>query len=515
MNNDTMKIKLKIALALVVFVWTGFGCQAQNRPNIVIILADDLGYGDVHCNNPEFGRIPTPNIDRLAGKGMRFTDGHSSSAVCSPSRYTLLTGRYHWRSRLQKGIVDMWEQPLINEDRLTIAGLARQAGYRTAAIGKWHLGWDWPIAEEDRLHFTNIGPFEGVTSGDRMLRSPATEEDRQAWERTFAKPLGGGPTKVGFDTYFGTDVPNWPPFCFIENNRTVGIPTELLAGGQVAINQASFQGPALKEWDLKQILPVLTKRATDFIAAHARDKQPFLLYFSLTSPHTPLAVTDEWKNKSGLKNAYADFVVQADDVVGRVLAQLTASGVEDNTVVMFLSDNGCGAYIGVKELAAQGHAVSGPFRGYKGDVWEGGHRTPFIIRYPGVTQPGSVCDELVLQADIMATLSEIFNTRLPDNAGEDSFSLLPLLKGSRKPIRESAIVCRWDGVQAIMYGHWKLIFTPEPELYNLASDVGETKNVAAENPELVTKMLTMRKKMVADGRSTPGSRQENDVEVKL
>jgi arylsulfatase A-like enzyme len=289
----------------------------------------------------------------------------------------------------------------------------------------------------------------------------------------------------------------------------------LLASDQVAINQASFQGPALKGWDLKQILPTLTKRATDFIATHAKDKQPFLLYFPLTSPHTPLAVTNEWKNKSGLNNAYADFVVQTDDVVGRVLDQLTVSGVEDNTVVIFLSDNGCGAYIGVKDLAAQGHKVSGPLRGYKGDVWEGGHRTPFIIRYPGVTKPGSVCDELVHQADIMATLSEIFNTRIPDNAGEDSFSLLPLLKGSLNPIRESAIVCRWDGLQAIRYGKWKLVFNPEPELYNLENDIGETKNLAAENRELVIKMSAMRKKMVTDGRSTSGPAQQNDVEVKL
>lgn len=510
-----MKITLKTWITLLFFGLFSFNSYSQTRPNIVIILTDDLGYGDVQCYNPQRGKILTPNIDRLAATGMRFTDGHSSSGICSPSRYTLLTGRYHWRSRLQKGIVDMWEQPLITPDRLTIAGLARQAGYRTAAIGKWHLGWNWPIDPDNRSHFTDIGPFEGKSASGKALKSVATEKDRAAWSKTFGKPITGGPTDVGFDRYFGTDVPNWPPFCFIENDRTIGIPSELLGKNQVDINQASFQGPALKDWNLEEILPTLSSRATSFIAEQAQAKQPFLLYFSLTSPHTPIAVTDDWKNKSGLNNDYADFVMQTDAVVGQVLDEVKARGVADNTIVFFLSDNGCGPYIGVKELEAKGHFVSGPLRGHKGDVWEGGHRTPFIVCYPGVAKAGSVSDQLVLHSDVMATLADIFDKKLPDNAGEDSFSLLPLLKGSKKAIRKNGVACRYDGLQAVRMGSWKLVCSTDPELYNLAEDIGETRNVASENQKLVGDMMALRKKLVSDGRSTPGVSQQNDVEVNL
>ncbi|MEX2235879.1 MAG: arylsulfatase [Cyclobacteriaceae bacterium] len=510
-----MKITLKTLIPFLFFGLLAFNSYSQTKPNIVIILADDLGYGDVQCYNLQRGKIPTPNIDRLAASGMRFTDGHSSSGICSPSRYTLLTGRYHWRSRLQKGIVDMWEKPLITPDRLTIASLAKQAGYRTAALGKWHLGWNWPIDPEDRSHFTDTGPFEGQSRNGTALKSVATEDDRAAWKRTFAKAITGGPIELGFDSYFGTDVPNWPPFCFIKNDRTVGVPGELLGRNQVDINQASFQGPALEGWDLEQILPTLAARATTFIAEQVKAKQPFMLYFSLTSPHTPLAVTDNWKNKSGLNNSYADFVMQTDAVVGEVLDELKANGVEDNTIVFFLSDNGCGPYIGVKELETLGHFASGPLRGYKGDVWEGGHRTPFIVRFPGVTKAGSVSDQLVLHADVMATLANIFDKKLPDNAGEDSFSLLPLLKGSKKAIRKNGVACRYDGLQAVRMGSWKLICTTDPELYNVAEDIGETRNVAAENQKLVIDMLSLRKKLISDGRSTPGAIQQNDVEVNL
>lgn len=493
-------------------IGAGLSCWSQTRPNIVIILADDLGYGDVQCYNVDRGKIPTPNIDRLAQKGMRFTDGHSSSAICSPSRYTLLTGRYHWRSRLQKGIVDMWERPLITPERLTIAGLAKQAGYHTAAIGKWHLGWNWPITPEDQPHFTDIGPFEGNTGNGSAPRSAVTQKDREAWARTFSKPITGGPTSLGFDTYFGTDVPNWPPFCFIKNEHTVGIPDELLGRGHVNVNQASFQGPALKDWDLEKVLPTLAIHATSYIRQQARAGNPFLLFFSLTSPHTPLAVEGQWKNKSGLHNEYADFVMQTDDVVGQVMDALKANGIDDKTMVIFLSDNGCGPYIGVKDLETRGHFASGPLRGYKGDVWEGGHRTPFIIHYPGITK-GDISDALVLQADIMATLAEIFDITLPDNAGEDSFSLLPLLNGSKRSVREHAVACRYDGLQSVRQGSWKLICTKTPQLYNLAHDIGETTDLASENPDVVRKILALQTGLISNGRSTPGPMQKNDVTV--
>jgi len=488
----------------------------SSRPNILIILADDLGYGDVHCYNPQRGKIPTPNLDRLAAEGMRFTDGHSSSGVCSPSRYALLTGRYHWRSRLQQGIVPVWGAPLVAPDRLTVAGLARQHGYRTACIGKWHLGRDWPITQEQQAHFTGLG---GKAGGGGEVSTSIIDAHRATWKDVSPRPITGGPTTRGFDEYFGTDVPNWPPYCFIENDRTVGIPSELLPVDKLAKNQASLQGPALTGWQLETVLPTVGDRAAAFIHRQATAKQPFLLYLPLTSPHTPLAVNKEWLGKSGL-NLYADFVMETDAVVGRVLEALRQSGAAQNTVVLFTSDNGCAPYIGVDELEAKGHFPSGPLRGYKGAAFEGGHRVPFIVRWPGVVKPGAVCDQLVHQADLMATLADILGAKLPDEAGEDSFSLLPLLKGSDRPVREHAVSCASSGVPGLRRGPWKLILERDPEsktsvhLYNLDTDIGERTSLAAERPELVADMHALMERLITDGRSTLGKKQINDVEVR-
>jgi arylsulfatase A-like enzyme len=487
-----------------------------NRPNIVVVFADDLGYGDVQCYNPDRGKIPTPQIDRLAAQGMRFTDGHSSSGVCSPSRYTLLTGRYHWRTRLQGGIVGLWGAPLIAPDRLTIGGLAKQHGYRTACIGKWHLGWDWPIPAE------RAALFKEKPQG----QANASDEQRAVWREVFSQSIAGGPTTRGFDSYFGTDVPNWPPFCFIDNDRTVGIPSEFLPQRLLQNNQASNQGPALRDWTLEPILPALGDRAAQFIEREAKTSEPFLLYMPLTSPHTPLAVNDAWKGQSGL-NLYADFVMETDAVVGRVLDALQASGAADNTLVVFTSDNGCAPYVGAGELEQQGHYPSGPLRGYKSDVWEGGHRVPFIVRWPGVVQPASVCGQLVQQADLMATFADILGAKLPDTVGEDSFSLLPLFQGRDKPVRDHAVNCSMSGVPGLRQGPWKLILAPgsggwtkdgdatQPvQLYNLADDLGETKNLAADQPERVAEMKSLLDRLIADGRSAPGAPQKNDVEVR-
>ncbi len=485
-------------------------------PNILIILADDLGYGDVQCYNPQRGKIPTPNMDRLAREGMRFTDAHSSSGVCSPSRYALLTGRYHWRSRLQQGIVNVWGTPLIAPDRLTVAGLAKKHGYRTACIGKWHLGRDWPITEQQRKYFTGFG---GQAGGGGQVSTIATEAHRAVWREVFSQPIPGGPTTRGFDEYFGTDVPNWPPYCFIENDRTIGIPSELLPADKLRTNQASLQGPALRDWQLEAILPALGDRAVAFLRRAAAAKQPFLLYLPLTSPHTPLAVNRQWLGKSGL-NLYADLVMETDAVVGRVLEALRETGAAENTFVLFTSDNGCAPYIGAKELEAKGHFPSGPLRGYKGDVFEGGHRVPFIVRWPGVVKPGRVCGQLVHGADLIATVADILGTKLPDDAGEDSFSLLPLLKGEDKAVREHAVSCASSGIPGLRRGPWKLILQPDPktktsvQLYNLDADIGEQTNLAGEKAERVAEMRALMERLITQGRSTPGAKQKNDVEVR-
>jgi arylsulfatase A-like enzyme len=437
---------------------------------------------------------------------MRFTDGHSSSAVCSPSRYTILTGRYPWRTRLKSGIVGLWGAPLIAADRMTIGRLARQHGYRTACIGKWHLGWDWPIPQDSKRFFVR----------PKRNDATATDQHRAAWRAVFSKPIAEGPVTRGFDVYFGTDVPNWPPYCFIENDRTVGIPSEFLPARLFRNHQASQQGPALQDWTLEPILPALGERAAKFIERASQTPQPFLLYMPLTSPHTPLAVNQQWKGKSGL-GVYADFVMETDAVVGQVLEALEKSGAADNTLVIFTSDNGCAPYIGVKALEQQGHYPSGPLRGYKSDVWEGGHRVPFIVRWPGVVKADSVCDQLVHQADLIATFAEILGTQLPDGAGEDSFSLLPLLRGHDRPVREHSVSSSIRGVPSVRDGPWKLILNPGSggwtagggghpvQLYNLAEDLGETKNLAADQPERVANLKALLQRLTADGRSRPGT----------
>lgn len=520
-----MKPILPILTAFLFLSSQAFSAAA-GKPNIVVILADDLGYGDLKCYNPERGKIPTPQIDRLATQSMRFTDGHSSSGVCSPSRYSLLTGRYHWRTRLQVGIVSVFGEPLIAPDRMTIGTLAKQQGYRTAAIGKWHLGWDWPITKEQRA-LLQSPKKAGKDDEAKPEKGPTVATGNQVdfWRGFFAKPIAGGPTTRGFDSYFGTDVPNWPPFCFIENDRTIGIPSEFLPASDIGGNRASQQGPALKDWQLENILPTLGERAEEFITDAAKRPEPFLLYLPLTAPHTPLSPVDAWKNKSGL-NTYADFVMQTDATVGRVLDALEKSGAADNTLVIFTSDNGCAPYIGAKELEEKGHYPSGPLRGYKADAWEGGHRIPFMVRWPGTVKPGSLCHQLVEQSDIFRTLADVLGIKLPDNAGEDSFSMLPLLQGEEKPIRENAVSASSSGLPAVRLGDWKYIPGPgsggwgtggdqsQPvQLYNLADDLGETKNLAAAMPEKVAEMKAMLEKVITEGRSTPGAAQKNDVEV--
>lgn len=469
----------------------------KSKPNIVFILADDLGYGDVHCLNPKRGKIPTPNIDRFASQAVTFTESHSGSAVCSPTRYGVLTGRYSWRV-LTRGIVGLYGTPLITPDRLTVPGMLSRNGYHTGAVGKWHLGWDWP---------------------------------RQGKQVVFDKPIPGGPTARGFDYYFGVDVPNWPPYCWIENDRLQGNPTAHL--GVVGKNINSKAGPALPGWKFEPILPTITDKACQFIQQQAKSDKPFFLYFPLTSPHTPLSPTEEWKGRSGL-NIYADFVMETDAMIGRVLDTIDKAGIAENTLVIITSDNGMAHYAGSAELEAKGHYPSGEFRGYKADAWDGGHHVPFFARWPGVTSPGTTCRQLTCHTDLLATCAEIVGAKLPDSAGEDSVSILGLLKGLDKPIRESVVHHSISGKFAIRHGKWKLLLCggsggwgkpndteakkrnlPDVQLYDMQADIGEQENLQDKHPEIVAKLTAMLKQSVTAGRSTPGAPQNNDVPVDI
>jgi arylsulfatase A len=487
--------------------------SAEGLPNMVMIYADDLGYGDMHANNPSRSRIPTPNMDRLCREGMRFTDAHSSSGVCSPSRYTLLTGRYHWRTRLQSGIVDLWGAPLIAAGRLTLPGMLKQRGYRTGCVGKWHLGWDWPLADGERV----------LLNGAKNDR--ATPRQREVWGRLFSQPIPGGPVTRGFDVYFGTDVPNWPPFCFIEQDRTVGIPSEFLPEPLFAKNQATRQGPALAGWTLEPILPAVGRRAVEFVLESALSDAPYFLYLPLTAPHTPLAVSAEFQGRSGL-GVYADFVLETDAWIGRVLDAVDQTGERDRTLVVFTSDNGFAPGSGADELERAGHYPSGGLRGYKADVWEGGHRVPFVVRWPGVVRPGSVSGALVHQADLMATCAAVIGYALPPDAGEDSVNLLPLWQGEVGSVRSHAISQSSGGLLSVREGDWKFIpgrgsggwakgGDHQPaQLFNLSTDPGEEDNLYVSESMRVEKMTALLRSLVESGRSTPGPAQANDVPVR-
>ena len=472
----------------------------RKYPNVVFILADDMGYGDLACQNPE-SKIPTPNLDRLAWDGMRFTDAHSPSAVCSPTRYGILTGRYCWRSRLKKGVLVPWDKPLIEQRRLTVAQLFRDAGYRTACIGKWHLGWDWPTMAGE--------PLGSMSTGASV---------------DFTKPIGGGPTTMGFDYYFGDDVPNYPPYCFIENDRSAGIPTKMKPDSMFG-----HPGVMLQGWELESVMPTLATKAVDYIETHAGDPagRPFFLYFPLTAPHTPIAPVEEFRGKSQA-GAYGDYVVQVDHSVGEILSALKRSGVANDTLVIFTSDNGSPGRDGtdmsgaINSVRRYGHNPSRPWRGIKSDAWDGGHRVPFIARWPGRIPAGRLGAELICQVDLMATVAAILGHTLPANAGEDSHNLLPVLEGEKldQSIREAVIHHSGQGLFCVRQGKWKLILglgaggfsgpilkpqpgEPKGQLYDLAADPGEDRNLYDQHPEIVQRLTELLDRCKRTGRSAP------------
>ena len=455
---------------------------AADKPNIVYILCDDLGYGDLRCLNPQRCKIATPHADRLASQGMIFTDAHSSSAVCTPTRYGILTGRYNWRTRLQNGVLHGYSEPLIASDRLTVPKLLKQHGYATAAIGKWHLGMD--ISKE---------PTE------------LTVKD--------------GPTTRGFDHYFGISASlDMPPFVFIENDRLTEAPT--------ATKKWLRSGPAAPSFEAVDVLPTLTRKAVEYIAARAKTSQPFFLYLPLNSPHTPIVPTKEWQGKSGLGD-YADFVMETDWALGEVLNALDKAGITENTLVIFTSDNGCSPAAKPHDLEERGHFPSHQFRGYKADIWDGGHHIPFIARWPAVAKPGTKTSQLVCLTDLLATAADIVGAKLPDNAGEDSVSILPLLRGDDKPVREAVIHHSIHGHFAIRQANWKLCLCvgsggwskgndgQSAQLYDMAADVGERTNLNKKETVIVERLTKLVEKYIADGRSTPGTKQTNDVPVNL
>ncbi len=492
---------MKLPLLLAISGWClWLGCQApkttSSPPNIVYILADDLGYGDVKAFNPE-GKIPTPHLDQLAAEGMRFTDAHSSSSVCTPTRYGILTGRYNWRSPLKRGVLGGNSEGLIDTSRLTVGKLLQQHGYHTAFIGKWHLGWNW--AQDD------TGGFD------------------------YQAPISHSPNDLGFDYAYGhSGSLDMPPYLYVENERATA-PVDRVTGNP---DYQGFwrEGPTGADFFHDSVTQHFFRQSMAYVQERAATDQPFFLYLPLPSPHTPILPAEPWQGKSGL-NLYGDFVMMLDAYVGKLMATLEQAGVKENTLVVFISDNGCSPRAQFEELRAKGHDPSGGYRGHKADIFEGGHRVPFIIRWPGQVAAGSESNATLCTTDLLATCAGLLGAELPAGAGEDSYSLLPLLDADPATpfARPHTVHHSINGTFALRQGDWKLIFDgssggwsdPRPQamdtldlppyqLYHLGEDPAESDNRYAREPEKAHEMARLMQQVLDQGRSTPGPAQKND-----
>ncbi|MCC6342334.1 MAG: arylsulfatase [Bryobacterales bacterium] len=442
---------------------------AQEKPNIVYVLADDLGWGDLRCYNP-LSAVPSPNAGRLASQGVRFTDMHSPSAVCTPTRYGILTGRYCWRSRLKQGVLWGYSPNLIEPGRMTVASMLKARGYYTAGVGKWHLG---------------LGTAE---------------------KADYSQPLHPCPRDHGFDYYFGIPASlDMDPYLYFENDHAVEQPTSHTDGCDKPRGVFWRPGPIAPHFEIGQVLPTLAAKAISILRERARQPAPFFLYFPLSGPHTPWVPTSAFRGKSKAGD-YGDFAAQVDDVLGQVMRALDETGLARNTLLIFTSDNG--AHWTPEDKAKFAHRANADWKGMKADIWDAGHRIPFLARWPGHIAPGTVSRELGCLTDLMATAASITGFALPREAGEDSYSLLPALQGG-KGSRQAVVHHSVDGMFSIREGAWKLCLglgsggfssprrvEPQPggpfgQLYNLDSDPGETKNLFQSRPDVAQRLTAI------------------------
>ena len=494
------------------------------RPNIVVILADDLGYGDVGCYNPE-SKIPTPNLDRLAKSGVRFTDAHSPSTVCTPSRYSLLTGRMAFRTGYRGGVFTGVGGPsLIEADRLTLPGMLREHGYATAAVGKWHVGLTFQTADGTPVHQVKI-PSDDTGPAKELARIRLVD---------FTRPITDGPVHRGFDYFFGTaccPTTDWL-YAYIENDRVPTPPTTLLDVAKLPKHPYANdcrRGLVAPGFEHDQVDLVFLEKSKAWLTAQVKraPDQPFFLYHATQAAHLPSFAAPRFQGASPA-GPHGDFIAELDFVVGELLTTLERLGVADNTLIVFSSDNGPETTAVVHMRADQGHDPARPWRGMKRDDWEGGHRVPLIVRWPGRVAPG-VNDQTVCLTDLLATCAAVTGTRLPRNAGEDSFSFLPALTGvdDGRPRRAFTLHQTIKSDLALRRGDWKYLDhrgsggnryetgelvpfalpdtapTAPGQLYDLKSDPGERHNLYFERPEIVKELKTLLDQSKASGRSAP------------
>lgn len=396
----------------------------ERKPNVIIILADDLGYGDPHCYNQE-SKVPTPNIDALAAEGVMFMDAHTTSSVCTPTRYGLITGEYSWRGPLKSGVTWSYDSLIIDTNKSTIASLMRDNGYQTSVIGKWHLGLGWQ-KENDTV--------------------------------VFDKPLTKSPNDIGFDYFYGIAASlDIPPYVYIENNTVVSMPMDSTAGTSPVYKDDFWRlGPVSPDFDHHEALKHLTTKAEEVIRKNANGEKPFFLYFALTAPHLPWIPHEEFKGKSNAGN-YGDLAAEVDDVVGRVTRLVKSMGIEENTVIIFTSDNG--SQFSSEEMARYQHQANGDWRGRKGDIYEGGNRVPFIVKWPGHSAPGTISNQLLSTTDLYHTLADLVEANVDDMESKDSYSFLPAIAEAHKTaaLRARMVYHSAKGMFALRDGNWVMI----------------------------------------------------------
>jgi arylsulfatase A-like enzyme len=467
--------------------------SGAEKPNIVYILTDDLGFGDVKVNNPE-GKIPTPYLDEFASEGMNFTDAHTNSSVCTPTRYGILTGRYCWRTPLKSKVLDGYSDALIEDDRTTVGDYLQQQGYDTALIGKWHLGWNWALKE-------------GVTR-DGFKKKGVRSSAANAQTVDFAKPITKGPnTNGGFQYYFAASASlDFPPYVYVENDQPLSVPTKTTAG------KGWRKGLTADDFKHVESTPEYMKRSIAYIKQRSKNPKPFFLYIPLPSPHTPIVPTDAFKGKSGL-NTYADFVMQVDWTAGQIIKAVDDAGIAENTIVIFTSDNGCSPRAKISDLMKKGHDPHAGLKGMKSDIWEGGHRVPFMVRWPKRIKAGQTNSNLVGVTDLLATMADVCRVPLKESEGEDSISMLPTLLDAQQATRDTYVVHSVNGKFGIRQGDWIYIDTQGSggwskstdkspvQLYNLKEDLAQQKNVYREHPEKVKGMKALLEKYKNQGHS--------------
>ena len=495
------------ALGCLAGAWALPGCRSlsagparsEKKPNIVFIMADDMGYGDIQALNPA-SHIPTPHFNKLAKEGMIFTDAHSGAAVCTPTRYGVVTGRYSWRSRLKRGVLNGYSSHLIDPQRLTVADVLKRSGYHTACIGKWHLGMDLPVTKKD---------------------------GKQVIDHT--KKIENGPNALGFDYYFGVTASlDMPPYAFVENDRFVGPVTAHYEKTDFPnYSRAGLMDPNFSH---ERALDQLTQKAVGYIETRSREKEPFFLYFALTAPHKPCLPAKRFRGKTDLGD-YGDFVTQVDWVVGQIDSALKAGGLTENTLLIYTSDNGSYMYRwredepdhvekpSVQGFHPQKHQANYIWRGTKADIWEAGHHVPYLVRWPGVVRPGATCSETICLTDLTATCAEVAGFALPPDAAEDSFSIVPLLKGREWPVPRAPVIHHsGSGMFSLRQGKWKMVFgngsggreSPRGKpfqkpyfLFDMEKDPSETTNVIDEYPQVAQRLTESLERIRTSGRSRP------------